>query len=73
MTAGNTEVNDTYDDDRNGHGFSTLSLHHGQPLDSDNRARAPPIYASTSFAFKSAEHGAKLFGLQELGPIYTRI
>lgn len=48
-------------------------LHHGQTLDSDHRARAVPIYASTSFAFKSAEHGAKLFGLQELGPIYSRI
>jgi len=67
-------VKDDYDSDRpKGHGFATIQLHHGQTLDSDNRARAPPIYASTSFAFKSAEHGAKLFGLQELGPIYTRI
>lgn len=53
--------------------FATLQLHHGQTLDSDNRARAPPIYASTSFAFKDADHGGKLFALQELGPIYTRI
>ena len=36
-------------------------------------ARALPIYASTSFAFKNAEHGANLFGLKELGNIYTRI
>ena len=63
---------DTYDDDRDV-GFSTLQLHHGQGYDSDHRARAPPIYASTSFGFKDAEHGAKLFALQELGPIYTRI
>jgi len=62
-----------YDKDREGQRFATLQLHHGQTLDSDHRARAPPIYASTSFAFKSSEHGAKLFGLQELGPIYTRI
>jgi len=63
-----------YDADRpSGEGFDTLQLHHGQPLDTDHRARAPPIYASTSFAFKSAEHGANLFGLKELGPIYTRI
>lgn len=41
--------------------------------DSDNRARAPPIYLSTSFAFKDADHGAKLFALQELGHIYTRL
>ncbi len=63
-----------YDSDRApGQGFTTVQLHHGQGLDTDHRARAPPIYASTSFAFKSAEHGAKLFALQELGPIYTRI
>ena len=65
---------DDYDSDRkDGESFATVQLHHGQTLDTDNRARAPPIYASTSFAFKSADHGAKLFGLQELGPIYTRI
>jgi O-acetylhomoserine/O-acetylserine sulfhydrylase len=69
-----SEAKNNYDSDRpKGENFDTIQLHHGQTLDSDNRARAPPIYASTSFAFKSAEHGAKLFGLQELGPIYTRI
>jgi O-acetylhomoserine/O-acetylserine sulfhydrylase len=69
-----SEQKQDYDSDRpEGQNFTTLQLHHGQTLDSDNRARAPPIYASTSFAFKSAEHGAKLFGLQELGPIYSRI
>ena len=67
-------MSDNYDSDRpEGQGFATTQLHHGQTLDGDHRARAPPIYASTSFAFKSAEHGAKLFALQELGPIYTRI
>lgn len=68
------EKKDDYDSDRPaGHGFNTLMLHHGHTMDSDNRARAPPIYMSTSFGFKSSEHGAKLFALQELGPIYTRI
>jgi len=63
-----------YDADRKeGQGFNTVMLHHGQTLDSDNRARAPPIYASTSFCFKDSEHGANLFALKELGPIYTRI
>ena len=61
-----------YDDDRD-IGFNTVQLHHGQVMDSDHRARAPPIYASTSFGFKNAEHGANLFALKELGPIYTRI
>lgn len=54
-------------------GFSTIALHHGHKLDTDNRARAVPIFQSTSFEFKSAEHGSKLFALAELGPIYTRI
>ena len=44
-------------------------LHHGHKLDTDNRARAVPIYQSTSFEFKSAEHGKQLFALAELGPI----
>jgi len=48
-------------------------LHHGHKLDTDNRARAPPIFQSTSFAFKSNEHAGSLFGLAELGPIYTRL
>ena len=53
--------------------FNTDALHHGHKLDTDNRARAVPIVQSTSFAFKSSEHGAALFGLAELGPIYSRI
>lgn len=65
----------SYDSDRpaSDKKFDTMMLHHGQVMDSEHRARAPPIYASTSFGFKNAEHGAKLFALQELGPIYTRI
>jgi O-acetylhomoserine/O-acetylserine sulfhydrylase len=59
--------------DKPGEGFATTMLHHGHKLDTDNRARAPPIFQSTSFEFKSAEHGASLFGLAELGPIYTRL
>tara|TARA_B110000208_G_scaffold52377_1_gene68734 strand:+ start:124 stop:309 length:186 start_codon:yes stop_codon:yes gene_type:complete len=44
---------DTYDDDRvAGAGYETVMLHHGQTLDPVHRARAPPIYASTSFAFE---------------------
>ena len=36
-------------------------------------ARAVPIVLSTSFCFKEAEHGANLFALKELGPIYRRL
>ena len=59
--------------DKPGEGFTTMMLHHGHKLDSDNRARAPPIFQSTSFEFKSAGHGGNLFALAELGPIYTRL
>ena len=60
-------------DDKPGEGFSTVMLHHGHKLDTDNRARAVPIFQTTSLEFKSAEHAGSLFELSELGPIYTRI
>jgi O-acetylhomoserine (thiol)-lyase len=53
--------------------FETLQLHAGHTPDSHSHARAVPIYASTSFTFDSAEHGANLFALKEFGNIYTRI
>jgi len=51
----------------------TLALHAGQVPDPATRARAVPIYATTSYVFDSAEHAASLFGLKETGNIYTRI
>jgi O-acetylhomoserine (thiol)-lyase len=53
--------------------FESLQLHAGQEPDSATNARAVPIYATTSFTFDSAKHGADLFGLRALGNIYTRI
>ncbi|KAI0357127.1 O-acetylhomoserine ami [Trametes cingulata] len=53
--------------------FETLQLHAGQEIDSATNARAPPIYASTSFVFNSSKHGADLFGLRSLGNIYSRM
>ncbi|KAI9329913.1 O-acetylhomoserine/O-acetylserine sulfhydrylase [Zopfochytrium polystomum] len=53
--------------------FETLQLHAGAAPDASTNARATPIYASTSFTFNSSAHGAKLFGLQEFGNIYSRI
>jgi O-acetylhomoserine (thiol)-lyase len=44
-----------------------------EPICAGTNARAVPIYATTSFTFNSCEHGAKLFGLQEFGNIYTRL
>jgi len=53
--------------------FETKQIHAGQTPDSQTNARALPIYQTTSYTFDSAEHAANLFGLKELGNIYTRI
>jgi len=51
----------------------TLAVHAGQSVDPTTKARAVPIYATTSYVFDNAAHAARLFGLQEFGNIYTRI
>jgi len=51
----------------------TLALHAGWRRDPATNAVAVPIYQTTSYQFDSAEHAANLFGLRELGYIYTRI
>lgn len=53
--------------------FETLQLHAGQQADPTTGSRAVPIYQTTSYVFKNAEHGANLFALKEFGNIYTRI
>ena len=53
--------------------FETLQLHAGQEVDPTTGARAVPLYQTTSYVFKNAEHGANLFALKEFGNIYTRI
>jgi len=55
------------------HRFETLQVHAGHEPDPTTHARAVPIYASTSFTFDDADHGADLFALKEFGNIYTRI
>jgi O-acetylhomoserine (thiol)-lyase len=58
----------------NEYGLDTLALHVGQESpDSATQARAVPIYATSSYVFKSTEHAANLFGLKEFGNIYTRL
>ncbi|MDY0291395.1 MAG: O-acetylhomoserine aminocarboxypropyltransferase/cysteine synthase [Desulfuromonadaceae bacterium] len=59
-------MSDTY-------GYSTLSLHAGQKADPTTGACATPIYQTTSYEFKSAQHAANLFGLKEFGNIYSRM
>jgi O-acetylhomoserine (thiol)-lyase len=51
----------------------TLALHAGYRSDPATNAVAVPIYQTTSYQFDSAEHAQKLFALEELGNIYTRI
>lgn len=53
--------------------FNTLAIHGGQAPDSATRARAVPIYQTTSYVFDDADHAARLFALQEFGNIYSRI
>lgn len=53
--------------------FETLQLHAGQEADPTTGSRAVPLYQTTSYTFKNAEHGANLFALKEFGNIYTRI
>ncbi len=54
-------------------GFETKQIHAGAAPDPTTGARAVPIYQTTSFVFRDTAHAAALFGLEELGMIYTRI
>ncbi|MFP5073009.1 bifunctional o-acetylhomoserine/o-acetylserine sulfhydrylase [Pseudonocardia nantongensis] len=53
--------------------FETKQVHAGAAPDPATGARATPIYQTTSYTFRDTEHAANLFGLSELGNIYTRI
>ncbi|WP_080796352.1 O-acetylhomoserine/O-acetylserine sulfhydrylase [Corynebacterium pacaense] len=54
-------------------GFSTRSIHAGQPVDSDTGARNLPIYLTTAYVFDSAEHAKQRFALEDSGPVYSRL
>ncbi|WP_340025849.1 homocysteine synthase [Paenibacillus sp. FSL K6-1096] len=53
--------------------FETLAVHAGQEIDPTTLARAVPLYQTTSYGFRDAEHAANLFALKEFGNIYTRL
>lgn len=53
--------------------FETLALHAGQVPDPYTLSRGVPVYRTSSYVFRNVEHGANLFGLKELGNIYTRL
>ena len=54
-------------------GFETRQIHAGAAADTATGARATPIYQTSSYVFRDTAHAAALFGLAELGNIYTRI
>ena len=54
-------------------GFATIAVHAGAEPDPTTKARATPIYQTTSFTFDDVDHAASLFGLQVFGNIYTRV
>jgi O-acetylhomoserine (thiol)-lyase len=53
--------------------FETEALHGGQKPDPATLSMAVPVYRTSSYVFKSAEHAANLFSLKEMGNIYSRI
>jgi len=54
-------------------GFETLALHGGQEVDPYSLSRVVPIYQTTSYLFRDADHAARLFAVEEEGNIYSRI
>ncbi|MBB1491931.1 MULTISPECIES: O-acetylhomoserine aminocarboxypropyltransferase/cysteine synthase family protein [unclassified Paracoccus (in: a-proteobacteria)] len=54
-------------------GFDTLAIHAGSAPDPATGARQVPIYQTTAYQFRDAEHAARLFGLKEVGYIYSRL
>ena len=55
------------------YGFDTLQIHAGSRPDPTTGSRQTPIYQSTAYVFKDADHAAALFNLQEVGFIYSRL
>ena len=55
------------------YGFETLQIHAGARPDPATGARQTPIYQTTAYVFKDAEHAAALFDLKEVGFIYSRL
>jgi len=54
-------------------GFDTQQIHAGARPDPATGARQVPIYQTTAYVFRDAGHAAALFGLKEVGYIYSRL
>ena len=61
------------DSEANAWRFDTKAVHAGQVVDETAKARAVPIYQTTSYLFDDAQHAADVFSLSKPGNIYTRI
>ena len=59
--------------DQTSYGFDTLMVHAGAAPDPATGARQTPIYQTASYVFKDADHAARLFNLEEVGYIYSRL
>ncbi len=59
--------------DKPSYGFETLQIHAGARPDPATGARQTPIYMTTAYVFRDADHAAALFNLQEVGNIYSRL
>ncbi|MEP5760135.1 MAG: O-acetylhomoserine aminocarboxypropyltransferase/cysteine synthase family protein [Litoreibacter sp.] len=59
--------------DTESYGFDTLQIHAGARPDPATGARQTPIYQTTAYVFRDADHAAALFNLQEVGYIYSRL
>ena len=55
------------------YGFDTLQIHAGAAPDPATGARQTPIYQTTAYVFRDADHAAALFNLAEVGYIYSRL
>ena len=55
------------------YGFDTLQIHAGARPDPATGSRQVPIYQTTAYVFRDADHAAALFNLQEVGYIYSRL
>jgi O-acetylhomoserine (thiol)-lyase len=60
-------------DDTSAWKFETRQIHAGAQPDPTTHARATPIYKTTSYVFRDAQHAQDLFALAENGNIYSRI
>ncbi len=53
--------------------FDTLAVHGSEGIDPHTGAVAPPLYQTSTFAFKNSDHGEALFKGEAEGYIYSRL